>query len=327
MRFFLKFAYNGQNYHGWQSQPNAVSVQQKIEEALSIVLRLPIAVTGAGRTDAGVHAREMYAHFDYPSEDTDNVMVAASENIISPSSECGNDSDSKSNLCSDSGEVTGSGQVKFSNRLKDLRLEKDRIILSLNRILGKDIAIYDIIPVADDAHARFDAVERSYKYFVTFDKTPFLYPFFWHSPTNLNLDKMNEAAALLLETDDFTSFAKLHSDAKTNICDVRTAIWQPIHNGNPSGNGSADSDNEYSGASNEAACLNLIQEGAVFTITADRFLRNMVRAVVGTLVEVGRGKMSIDGFAEVIRKKDRCTAGTSMPGNALFLWEVKYPYL
>lgn len=257
MRYFIKFAYNGEKYHGWQSQPNAVSVQQKIEEALSIVMRLPVSVTGAGRTDAGVHAREMYAHFDLPS----------------------------------------------------LIDDKRRLILSLNRLLGKDIAIYDVIPVKDDAHARFDACERTYKYFVTFEKTPFLYPFCWHSPSRLDIDKMNEAASILLEVDDFTSFAKLHSDAKTNICDVRKAQWDVIDN-----NG-------------DGLFPNLINDGIVFTISADRFLRNMVRAVVGTLVDVGRGKLTLEKFKEIIAKKDRCSAGTSMPANALFLWEVKYPYL
>ncbi len=257
MRYFIKFAYNGEKYHGWQSQPNAVSVQQKIEEALSIVMRLPFSVTGAGRTDAGVHAREMYAHFDLPS----------------------------------------------------LIEDKKRLLLSLNRLLGKDIAIYDVIPVNDDAHARFDACERTYKYFVTFEKTPFLYPFCWHSPSRLDIDKMNEAASILLEVDDFTSFAKLHSDAKTNICDVRKAQWEVIDN---NGNG---------------IFPNLINDGIVFTISADRFLRNMVRAVVGTLVDVGRGKLTLEKFKEIIEKKDRCSAGTSMPANALFLWEVKYPYL
>ncbi len=257
MRYFIKFAYNGEKYHGWQSQPNAVSVQQKIEEALSIVMRLPVSVTGAGRTDAGVHARKMYAHFDLPSPIED----------------------------------------------------KKRLLLSLNRLLGKDIAIYDVIPVNDDAHARFDACERTYKYFVTFEKTPFLYPFCWHSPSRLDIDKMNEAASILLEVDDFTSFAKLHSDAKTNICDVRKAQWEVIDN---NGNG---------------IFPNLINDGIVFTISADRFLRNMVRAVVGTLVDVGRGKLTLEKFKEIIEKKDRCSAGTSMPANALFLWEVKYPYL
>lgn len=255
MRYFLKLAYNGERFHGWQSQPNAVSVQQTIEEALSTVMRLPVSVTGAGRTDTGVHARVMYAHADLPQPVAD----------------------------------------------------KGRLLLSLNRLVGKDIAINDLIEVADDAHARFDAVERTYKYFVTSAKSPFLYPFSWHSPSALDMERMNEAASILLDTGDFTSFAKLHSDAKTNICDVRKSVWKPL----------GDSDDGIS----------LPVEGMVFTISADRFLRNMVRAIVGTLVDVGRGKISIEGFREIIEKKDRCSAGTSMPAGALFLWDVKYPYI
>lgn len=252
MRYFLKLSYNGARFHGWQSQPNAESVQQKTEEALSVVTRLPVSVTGAGRTDAGVHAREMFAHFDLPQEVAD----------------------------------------------------KGRFLLSLNRLAGRDIAFHDLIRVADDAHARFDAIERSYRYFVTFGKSAFLYPYSWQSPSRLDMEKMNEAAALLTSTSDFTSFAKLHSDAKTNICDVREAVWAPV-----GGDALFPSDS------------------IVFTITADRFLRNMVRAVVGTLVDVGRGKLSVDGFREIIGRKDRCAAGTSMPPEALFLWSVKYPYI
>lgn len=249
MRYFLKLAYNGAGYHGWQSQPNAVSVQSVIEQALSTILRTPTPMTGAGRTDTGVNARVMYAHFD-------------AEEIA----------------------------------------DKGRFLLSLNRLCGPGIAIGDLIPVADDAHARFDASEREYKYFVTFEKSPFLAPLSWHSPGMLDVDAMNEAARLLTQTRDFTSFAKLHSDAKTNICDLREARWQKWENayGVP---------------------------GIVFTIRADRFLRNMVRAVVGTLVEVGRGKMSQDGFRKVIEACDRCSAGTSMPPQALFLWNIKYPYI
>ncbi len=258
MRYFLRLSYNGQRFHGWQSQPNAMSVQQTIEEALAVICRVPVPITGAGRTDAGVHARCMYAHFD------------------------------------------------LAEALKD----KHRFLLSLNRLAGKDIAFHDLIEVPDDAHARFDAMERTYKYFVTYTKSTFLYPYSWHSPSRLDVDKMNEAARLLIETDDFSSFAKLHSDAKTNICDVREAIWTPLHD-NVSGEDS----------------VSLPVSGIVFTISADRFLRNMVRAVVGTLVDVGRGKLDIDGFKRIIEMKDRCSAGVSMPAEALFLWNVKYPYI
>lgn len=250
MRYFLKLAYRGASFHGWQRQPNASSVQQTLEEALFIILRKETPVTGAGRTDTGVNARVMYAHFDTETEIED----------------------------------------------------KKRFLLSLNRLCGHDIAIDDLITVPEDAHARFDATKRTYRYFVSYDKTPFLYPFCWHSPTLLDINAMNEAAALLLQTDDFTSFAKLHSDAKTNICKVSEAIWQPWLNsfGVP---------------------------GIMFIISADRFLRNMVRAVVGTLVDVGRGKLSIEGFSNIIKQKDRCCAGTSMPGEALFLWDVEYPFI
>ena len=252
MRYFLRLGYNGTNFHGWQSQPNAVSVQQKIEETLSILTRLPISIVGAGRTDAGVHAKEMYAHFDVPGDIED----------------------------------------------------KSRFLLSANRLVGKDISFYDLLKVPDDAHARFDAVERTYKYFVSFEKTPFLYPFSSFSSIRFDLDKMNEAAEYLLRVDDFTSFAKLQSDAKTNICKVTKAEWHMLENEMP-----------------------LLGDGCVFTISADRFLRNMVRAIVGTLVDVGRDKISISEFVDIIHSKDRCSAGCSMPGAGLFLWKIKYPFL
>lgn len=257
MRFFLDIAYNGANFHGWQIQPNASSVQENIEKSLSILLRNQTSITGAGRTDTGVNARQMYAHFDFETDISNN----------------------------------------------------DKILLSLNRMLGPDIHIRNIFRVEESAHARFDAVKRTYKYFVSFTKNPFTGTFFWQSSTPLRMDKMNEAASLLLHTDDFTSFAKLHSDAKTNICKVTEAYWMPI-----------EKDSEASGL------LGTPLYGIVFTITADRFLRNMVRAVVGTLIEVGREKLSLTGFKEIIESKDRCLAGTSMPANPLFLWDIKYPF-
>ena len=246
MRYFLHLAYNGAQYCGWQRQPNAIGVQQILEEALSTILRVPTAIIGAGRTDAGVHAACMYAHFDSPFAISD----------------------------------------------------PDSFIRSLNHLCGRDISVYKLIHVADDSHARFDAVSRTYKYFVTETKSPFLYPYSWYTSRPLDYDMMNVAARHLLEITDFTSFAKLHSDAKTYICDVREAYWENNGRGQ-----------------------------WVFTITADRFLRNMVRAVVGTLVEVGRGKMNIDRLIEVVKAKDRCAAGTSMPGHALFLWDIVYPYI
>lgn len=244
MRYFLKIAYDGTNFHGWQRQPNASSVQQTIEEALSTILRRRVEITGAGRTDTGVHAKVMYAHFD-------------------------------------------------SDRLPD----KNTFLSSLNKLVGNEISISDIREVADTAHARFDALSRTYKYYVTLSKNPFLYHYACRMHRKPDIGLMNEAAAILMETEDFTSFAKLHADARTNICDVSVAHWEE------------DSESE---------CL-------VFTITANRFLRNMVRAVVGTLIEVGTGKITIDEFKKIIERKDRCAAGISMPAKGLFLTEIVYP--
>lgn len=243
-RYFLHLAYNGADYHGWQSQPNAVTVQETVEKALSKVLRRQVAIVGAGRTDTGVNARSMYAHFDVDNE------------IADP----------------------------------------QRLISALNSLVGRDIAIYGIRRVADDAHARFDAVARTYKYFVTTRKSPFDYRFAWNPPYRLDVDAMNAAAARLADYIDFTSFSKLHTDVATNNCRIYEARW------------TAEGDR------------------LTFTIKADRFLRNMVRAIVGTLVDVGRGKTSVDEFCRIIERKDRCAAGASVPGNALFLWQVDYPY-
>ena len=243
-RYFLHLAYYGADYHGWQSQPNAVTVQETVEKALSRVLRRQMAIVGAGRTDTGVNARSMYAHFD-----VDNEIA-----------------------------------------------EPQRLISALNSLVGRDIAIYGIRRVADDAHARFDAVARTYKYFVTTRKSPFDYRFAWNPPYRLDVDAMNAAAARLADYIDFTSFSKLHTDVATNNCRIYEARW------------TAESDR------------------LTFTIKADRYLRNMVRAIVGTLVDVGRGKTSVDEFCRIIERKDRCAAGASVPGNALFLWQVDYPY-
>lgn len=246
MRYFLELSYLGAPFHGWQSQPNASSVQQTIEEALAVVLRHPTPIVGAGRTDTGVNARQMFAHFD------------------------AND------------------------------LDIDKMLSALNRLCGSNITIHRILPVTPDAHARFNATSRTYKYFVTFEKSSFLAPLSWNSQRPLDINEMNKCGEMLLNTPDFTSFAKLHSDTKTNICKVSQAYWQPW-------------------------CNDFGTPGAVFTITADRFLRNMVRAVVGTMADVGRGKIDAQDFQNIIDCKDRCAAGTSMPPQALFLWEVTYP--
>ena len=241
----MTLAYRGAPYHGWQVQPGQTTVQGVLEGALSTLLRTKVAITGAGRTDAGVNAHVMVAHFD-----TDDTVDASSPTFIR----------------------------------------------SLNSLIGYDIAVYSIEKVRPEAHARFDATERSYRYFATTRKNPFARDLAWKCSPSLDFDAMNEAAALLIGRRDFTSFAKLHSDAQTNICDLRRAAWHRI-----------DEDSWY------------------FEIVADRFLRNMVRAVVGTLADVGRGKMAPADILEVLRRADRCAAGTSMPPEALFLWSVSYP--
>jgi len=242
-RYFIYLSYNGKKYHGWQIQPNANSVQQVLENCFSTLLSEKTAITGAGRTDTGVHAKLMVAHFD-------------TENIID---------------------------------------NPKTFVGKLNSFLPRDIAIQKIVPVSNNAHARFDAVSRTYEYHISLQKNPFLNEFAYQYTGQLDIQKMNEAAATLFDYIDFTSFSKLHTDAKTNNCKIMKAVW------------------EQRG------------ETLVFTIQADRFLRNMVRSVVGTLLEVGKGKMSIDEFKNVIEKKDRCAAGISMPAQALYLVDIQYP--
>ncbi|MBO4984553.1 MAG: tRNA pseudouridine(38-40) synthase TruA [Bacteroides sp.] len=242
-RYFIFMAYDGAAYHGWQVQPNGISVQECLQQALSTLLRRKVEVVGAGRTDAGVHARMMVAHFDH-------------------------------------------------TELLDCTFMADK----LNRLLPPDISVYYLRPVRPDAHARFSATARRYQYFVTTAKSPFNRQYRCRLFQKPDFEAMNRAAETLFEYSDFTSFSKLHTDVKTNNCRIRHAQWTQVD-----------------------------AETWVFTIEADRFLRNMVRAIVGTLLEVGRGKLSIDGFRKVIEQKDRCRAGTSVPGEALFLVGVEYP--
>jgi len=251
LRYFLKISFQGAAYHGWQIQPHDVSVQATIEHALATVLRRETPLTGAGRTDAGVNAAVMYAHFD-----TDNA-------IDNPS----------------------------------------LMVRSLNGVLPQDIAIHALLPVAADAHARFDATSRTYRYFAHTAKSPLLRQLSWQCNPRLDFDLMNEAASHLMDYEDFTSFSKLHTDVKTNNCRITQAQWERFTGIDPN------------------------VEQWVFTITADRFLRNMVRAIVGTLVDVGNHKITVDDFCRIIEKKDRCAAGTSMPAHALYLWNVTYDYI
>lgn len=242
-RYFIYLSYDGAAYHGWQVQPNAVTVQQMLEEALSTLQREPVQVVGAGRTDACVNASLMVAHVDFPAE-----------------------------------------------------VDVPHLVYKLNRLLPPDIAVSTLRRVKDDAHARFDAVSRKYHYKVVTRKSPFLRRYACRVQSELDFALMNRAAEILYEYTDFTSFSKLHTDVKTNNCKVTKAVWREVGDG------------EW-----------------LFEIEADRFLRNMVRAIVGTLLQVGRGKLSLEGFRAVIENKARGEAGDSAVGEALFLVDVKYP--
>lgn len=245
-RYCMQLSYNGAPFFGWQVQPEQPSVQEALEKALSLLLSETIAVTGCGRTDTGVHARDYYAHFDT--------------------------------------------QAQFS--------ESDcaQLTYKLNSFLQKEIAIRKIFSVPDDFHARFDAISRTYKYYVSTKKNPFLFEQSYYVPIPLNVELMNKAAQKLLGQHDFTSFSKVHTQVNNFICEVFEASWE-------------ESDGML-----------------VFTISANRFLRNMVRAVVGTLLDVGRGKLSLEDFDLIIQQKDRRCAGTSVPAHALFLENVRYNF-
>lgn len=257
MRFFILLSYDGSPYFGWQKQPNKISVQQVIEDALYTLLREKIEITGAGRTDTGVHAQKYYAHFD------------SNNNII----------------------------------IKD----PDFIIYKLNAILPKSVQIINIFEVPSESHARFDATSRTYKYYINTVKDPFASQYSYFYPYSLDIESMNQACQSMIGERDFTSLAKLHADTKTNICKVTTAKWEI---GAFYSTGNSENDKTH----------------LVFTISANRFLRNMVRATVGTLLEIGRGKFPIEWLETVLNEKNRSSAGNSVPSNALFLSDITYPY-
>ena len=243
MRYFIELSYNGKYYHGWQIQPNAISIQEVLENALSKLLNSNIKTTGAGRTDAGVHAKQLFAHFDY-------------------------------------------------NNTVDISNLKNR----LNAFIADDISIINIIEVSKNTHARFDATSRSYEYHIYLGRDPFLINFTWQLHNKkLDVQKMNEASTLLLNYTNFKCFSKSKTDVYTYNCNITKAKW--ILDGN----------------------------SLVFHITANRFLRNMVRAIVGTLYDVGVGKMSITDFINVIESEDRTKAGISVPAKGLFLTKIGYP--
>lgn len=241
-RYFIKLAYDGSDFHGWQMQDNAHSVQAELTEKLMLMLKEDLHIVGCGRTDTGVHARMFYAHFDINSE------------------------------------IEG---------IRDF-------IYKLNSFLPRSIAIYDLYLVDNEMHTRFSAKSRTYKYYISTQKNPFKENFSYQFLPKLNVENMNRAAELLLDYTDFTSFSKLHTQTATNNCDISHAKWEET------------------------------DDMLVFTITADRFLRNMVRAIVGTLIEVGKGKMKVEDFKKVIESKDRGEAGFSAPAKGLFLHDVGY---
>lgn len=244
MRYFIHLAYKGTNYHGWQSQPDVISVQEILEIALQTILRNPITIVAAGRTDAGVHAKKMFAHFDF-----------------------------------------------------DETFDTDKLVKKLNSFLPKDIALFNIIKVHDDAHARFDATKRTYEYYIHTQKNAFECDDSWYYSHDLNIDKMNEACKILFEYTDFECFSKIHTDVNTFNCKIYEAHWQQKEN------------------------------QLVFTISADRFLRNMVRAIVGTLINIGLEKISLYDFKKIIESKDRGKAGFSVPAHGLYLTKIDYEYL
>lgn len=244
MRYFIEFAYNGKNYFGFQVQPDVISVQETLDKALSLLLRQEIEIVGAGRTDSGVHAKQMFAHFD-------------------------------------------------TYEIADI----PKLIQRLNSYLPNDIVIYNISLVHEEAHARFDATSRTYEYYIHTFKDAFINDGSWFVHQKLDVEKMNEAAKILFEYTDFECFSKVHTDVNTFNCTITQAFWS--HNNNQ----------------------------LIFTISADRFLRNMVRAIVGTLINVGINKLSLTDFRKIIESKNRSKAGFSVPAHGLYLVKVKYPYL
>ncbi len=243
LRYFIDLSYKGTNYHGWQVQPNAISIQELINNAFTTIFRTQINIVGAGRTDTGVHAEQLFAHVDFDNE-----------------------------------------------------IDRNDIVYRLNCLLPNDIVVNNILKVSKSAHARFDATSRSYEYRIFLGRNPFLTEITWQlTNKKLNIAKMNEAAKILLNYTNFKSFARANSDVKTHNCKVKEAVWV------------------------------VTDKKLTFHITADRFLRNMVRAIVGTLLDVGNNKITLEDFKQIIESRDRCNAGTSAPPQGLFLTSVTYP--
>ncbi len=248
MRYFIELAYKGTNYHGWQYQPGADTVQETLNKALSLLLKTEIDIVGAGRTDTGVHAKQMYAHFDYETE-----------------------------------------------------IDTPKLIHKLNSFLPKDIVVFTIIKVAEDAHARFDATKRTYEYHIHSVKDAFENEASYQFQLPLDIDKMNEACQILFKHTDFECFSKVNTDVHTFNCMIFEAYWTRL--------GAKQNGNKL-----------------IFTISADRFLRNMVRAIVGTMINIGTGKISLADFEKIIESKDRSQAGFSVPAHGLYLTKIEYKF-
>ncbi|SER40361.1 tRNA pseudouridine(38-40) synthase TruA [Pedobacter rhizosphaerae] len=245
-RYFIQIAYDGTPYHGWQTQPNALAVQELLDKAMSVYFRQPIETLGCGRTDTGVHATEFFAHFDVADVKAEKVLNA---------------------------------------------------VAGINALLPYQIAVQKIIPVQHDAHARFDATARAYKYHVHFQKDPFKLNRSWLLKDQLDVERMNLAAAALFQFTDFSAFSKSNTQTFTNNCKIMEARFE------------------------------VMADGLVFNIKADRFLRNMVRAIMGTLVRIGKGEIDIEDFKQIIESKNRSNAGQSVPACGLYLVKVEYPYI
>lgn len=243
-RYFIYISFKGTSYHGWQIQPGTATVQKVLDDTLTTILKEQISTTGAGRTDAGVHAKVFCAHFDCSCIDPDADKA---------------------------------------------------IINRMNGLLPKDISVVSLLRVRPDAHARFSAVSRTYKYYIARSKNPFSDDSSWYFHGGLNVEKMNQACSILVRHNDFTSFSRLHTNVKNNLCHIFNAGWEEA------------------------------DEKLVFTIKADRFLRNMVRAIVGTMIEAGTGKIDMNEFEKIILAGDRCLAGQSAPAKGLFLTDIEYP--
>lgn len=250
MRYFIELAYKGTNYHGWQYQPGADSVQETLNKALSLLLKTDIDIVGAGRTDSGVHAKQMFAHFDFESE-----------------------------------------------------VDVPQLVHKLNSFLPKDIAVFNILKVSDEAHARFDATKRTYEYHIHTMKDVFENDGSYQFQFPLNIDKMNEACQILFKHNDFECFSKVNTDVNTFNCVIFEANWT---RGNPEAPGKQNGNK------------------LIFTIAADRFLRNMVRAIIGTMINIGTGKISLADFEKIIDSKDRSQAGFSVPAHGLYLTKIEY---